>query len=232
MTFPTLNLTLSRRRHYEMEENSEYFPTGLTVEQQRLRELLLAEIPFYNEVRSKQLGPSLYDIQVGIAIYKILALEGMNIRTAADDGFWRFLSLKIIPDLVKSRWSDGSAVRFWKGRSRIWLRAMWWTIHLTWQGTEEATKAVLKTVTTDTVVQLVERPGRAGFRIELTRALFMERITRKPTQDQFRAVMKLNTAKVLVIEPSCYLGGIEGYAKALFTEAGCLDTRLDHTTEA
>ncbi|MCW8275513.1 hypothetical protein IMF27_07205 [Pseudomonas sp. PCH199] len=231
MTFPTLNLTLSRRRYEEMVVNNEFLPTGLTAEQQRLRGLLLAEIPFYKDGRDKKLGAGLYDIEVGNILYRILASEGMSLRTAADDGFWRFLSLKLVPDLVKSRWENGSAVRYWQGRSRIWLRATWWTVHLTWQGTEEATKAVLKTVTTDTVVQLVERPGRSGFRVELTRSLFMERYLRKPSQDQFRAVMKLNTAKVLVVEPSCCEGGLEGYAKALFNEAGCLDTRLQLKTE-
>lgn len=231
MTSPTLNLTLSRRRYEEMEANNEFLPTGLTTEQQRLRELILAEIPLYKDGSDKQLGAGLYDIEVGNTLYRILAAEGMDLRTAADDGFWRFLSLKLLPDLVKSRWEKGTAVRFWKGRSRIWLRATWWTVHLTWQGTEEATKSILKTVTTDTVVQLVERPGRAGFRIELTRSLFMERKLRKPSQDQFRAVMKLNTAKVLVVEPSCCEGGYEGYAKALFNEAGCLDFRIQPRTE-
>jgi len=229
--FPTLNLALSQRRYNEMEASGEFAPAGLTSAQQQLRERVLKEIGLYSD-RIKQSAVGFYDIVVGHALYKILSTEGMNIRTAADDGFWRFLSLKLLPDLVKSRWDNGSAVRFWKGRSRIWLRAMWWTIHLTWQGTEEKTKSVLETATTDTVMQLIERPGRAGFRIELTRALFAERSIRKISQSQFRAIMKLNTAKVLVIEPSCHEGGVKGYVRTLFIEIGCFDTTTAATTEA
>ena len=194
----------------------------MTVDEQRLRDLILSEIYFFKESKETKSSVGLYDIEIGNALYRILAAEGMDVRTAANDDFWRFLSIRLLPDLVKSRWKNGPAVRFWKGRSRIWLRAMWWTVHLTWQGSEQATKSVLVNVTTDTVVQLVERPGRAGFRIELTRSLFMERRKRKPSQSQFRAIMKLNTAKILVIEPSCFEDGFEGYARMLFSEAGCI----------
>lgn len=223
MTLPTLNLSLSRRRYDDMESSGDFTPSGLTKEHQDLRASILTEIPLYSQRPEQQTSAGTYDIEVGLALYRILAIHGMNQRSAADDGLWRFLSVRLLPDLVAARWGKSAAARYWKGRSRIWLRAMWWMVHLAWQGTEDDTRASLRTVTTDTVVQLVERPGRAGFRVELTRSLFTERKLRKPSQDQFRAIMKLNTAKVLVVEPSLFMGGVAGYAKALFTEAGCHD---------
>src|SRR5690606_6422598 len=106
--------------------------------------------------------------------------------------------------------------------SRIWLRAMWWTVHLTWQGAEESTRKVLEGVTTDTVVQLVERPGKGGFRVDLTRDLFKKRWIYKPSQEQFRAIMKLNTAQIVLKEPLFCEGGVSGYVDALFSDVGCI----------
>ena len=122
---------------------------------------------------------------------------------------------------MKNRWDSAPPVRYWKGRSRIWLRALWWTVHLTWQGNEENTRKVLESVTTDTVVQLVERPGKGGFRIDLTRLIFGMRWLRKPSQDQFRAIMKLNTAQIVLKEPVFCEGGLFGYVDALFADVGC-----------
>jgi len=42
----------------------------------------------------------------------------------------------------------------------------------------------------------------------------------KSSDDLFRVVMKLNTAKLLVLDPALYLGGEEAYAKSLFRDAG------------
>ncbi|MNR31467.1 hypothetical protein D3C85_1489790 [compost metagenome] len=108
---------------------------------------------------------------------------------------------------------------------------MWWTVHLTWQGSEEKTRKVLENVTTDTVVQLVERPGKGGFRIDLTRLIFRMRRLRNPSQDQFRAIMKLNTAQIVLKEPVFCAGGLFGYVDALFADVGCAPIDLDSSHE-
>ncbi|MGE8359225.1 hypothetical protein [Pseudomonas sp.] len=222
MSFPALNLKLSQRRFDEMVRSDAFVPDVSNPEMQDLRDQLLALVSLYEPTaRSNISGPGAYDIQVGLALYRVLAAAGMDIRTAADDGWWRFLSLRVLPDLVRSRWDSAPPVRFWKGRSRIWLRAMWWTVHLTWQGSEEKTRDVLGSVTTDTVVQLVERPGKGGFRIDLTRMIFETRRLRKPSQDQFRAIMKLNTAQIVLKEPLLCDGGLRAYVDVLFSDVGC-----------
>jgi hypothetical protein len=231
MSFPTLNLKLSQRQFDGMVKNDAFLPDISNPEMEEIRRKLLAIVSLYDPISSSHAsGPGAYDIKVGLALYRVLAEAGMDVRTAADDGWWRFLSLRVLPDLVKSRWDSAPPVRFWKGRSRIWLRAMWWTVHLTWQGSEEDTRKVLESVTTDTVVQLVERPGKGGFRIDLTRLIFQKRRLRKPSQEQFRAIMKLNTAQIVLKEPQFCEGGLSGYVDALFTDVGCapIDLNDDH----
>lgn len=228
MSFPTLNLKLSQRHFDEMVKSDAFLPDISSPEMEEVRRQLLTIVSLYDSTaRSNVSGPGAYDMKVGLALYRVLAEAGMDIRTAADDGWWRFLSLRVLPDLVKSRWDSAPPVRYWKGRSRIWLRAMWWTVHLTWQGSEESTRKVLDSVTTDTVVQLVERPGKGGFRIDLTRLIFKTRRLRKPSQDQFRAIMKLNTAQIVLKEPLFCEGGLFGYVDALFADVGCATIDLD-----
>jgi len=231
MSFPTLNLKLSQRHFDEMVKSDAFLPDMSNPELEKVRRELLVIVSLYDPTaRSNASGPGAYDMKVGLALYRVLAEAGIDIRTAADDGWWRFLTLRVLPDLVKSRWGGAPPVRFWKGRSRIWLRAMWWTVHLTWQGSEESTRKVLESVTTDTVVQLVERPGKGGFRIDLTRLIFRMRRLRKPSQDQFRAIMKLNTAQIVLKEPVFCAGGLSGYVDALFADVGCapIDLNSDH----
>ena len=222
MSFPTLNLKLSQRLFDDMVKSSSFLYEVSSPEMEEIRHKLLAIVSMYDPIaRSNASGPGAYDMKVGLALYQVLGEAGMDIRTAADDGWWRYLSLRVLPDLVKGRWDSAPPVRYWKGRSRIWLRALWWTVHLTWQGSEESTRKVLESVTTDTVVQLVERPGKGGFRIDLTRLIFSMRWLRKPSQDQFRAIMKLNTAQIVLKEPVFCEGGLFGYVDALFADVGC-----------
>lgn len=211
MKWSTLNATLARRRHEDMTDAGQFVAAGLTADYAILRERLVESIPPFDS----DTGAGSYDVATGLALYRILGEAGMDVRTAADDGVWRFLSLGVIPEIVHARWPASPADRFWRSRSRIWLRAVWWLIHLAWQETEEQTRAVLTDVTTDTIVQLVERPGRGGFRIELARALFRERSRRRLSQEEFRALMKLNTARVIVTEPWFCDGGIQGYVREL-----------------
>lgn len=213
MKWSALNPTLAGRRYDEMAATHAFTAAELAPEYAALRERLLLAIPPFDT--QKDIGAGAYDVAVGLALYRILGEAGLDVRTAANDGVWRFLSLKVVPDLVAGRWGHLPEERFWRSRSRIWLRAVWWLVHLTWQGSEDQTQAVLADVTTDTVVQLVERPGRGGFRVELTRALFRERSRRRLSQGEFRSLMKLNTARVVVTEPSFCDGGVDGYVHEL-----------------
>lgn len=173
------------------------------------------------------------DYRFGLLLYDYLKKQsGFSIRVAANDGFWRFLSVIIAPDIVSQRWGKDNDSHFWSQPTRIWFRSIWWFIHLSWQGDIESTKQLLSCpyFTTDTILNFEERAGRKGTYVEAYRQIIkcyasvpkeiIKRSRGKNSDDLFRVVMKLNTAKMLVIDPALYSNGVEAYAKSLFKDAG------------
>jgi hypothetical protein len=166
-----------------------------------------------------------YDLLFGLNMYELLCSKyNFTPRLAADDGIWRYLSIRVVPDIVIRRWGINEG-RLWKESRRIWLKTMWWYIYLSWQGDVKSTHEILKGNTTDEIVQLVERVGPGGYRVNLTRKLMQ--LYGRMSDDQkkrgnllFRRIMKLNTAKVKVVEPSLYEGGVESYVRELFDNLG------------
>lgn len=201
-------------------------PIELTKSYEVLREDLLNAF----EISLKEVGIEGYkikgneykvDLYFGLAFYELLNEKyEWNTRLASTDGIWRYLSIKVIPDIVEKRWGLNPS-HFWKESRRIWLKALWWYIHLSWQGSTEATLKVIEKNTTDEIVQLIERSGSNGYRVKLYRQIMKQygnlnsfEKTRK--SGLFRKVMKLNTAQTKVIEPELVAGGIEVYVKELF----------------
>ena len=176
------------------------------------------------------------DVHLGILLYDYLwNTPGFNMRAAANEDFWRYLSVKVVPDVVSQRWGKDNESHYWSKPSRIWLRSIWWYVHLSWQGDIQNTARVLesKCFSTDTILNLEERTGRKGTYINVYRYImyYYSRIPqniidsynkRLPNKQDtlLRVIMRLNTAKVLVIDPALYLGGENEYAKSLFKDAG------------
>ncbi|MDB5937386.1 MAG: hypothetical protein JWQ01_4730 [Massilia sp.] len=213
MNWLRLTRTAASRRFDELSGDGAFTPGDLPLPYQGLRRELEILIPKFHDWPGSKIS---YDLEVGFALRRALENEGFDLRAAADDGFWRHLSLIVVPHIVLARWDDKPEDRFWRSRSRVWLRAMWWFVHLTWQGSERSTRAAVDGLTTDDVVQLVERPGR-GFRVDLCRALVRAAGEREPALRKFRQLMKLNTAKLVMIEPAFQQGGVEGYVRGLYT---------------
>ncbi len=178
------------------------------------------------------------DAHFGLELYEYLSKQKwFSMRVAADDGFWRFLSLKIVPDIIAQRWGKDNDSHYWSRSTRIWLRSIWWYVHLSWQGNLEATREVLECshFTTDTILNFEERSGRNGTYVEVYRKIIYyyskvndsdikinSRSKSQTSDDIFRIVMKLNTAKMLVVDPMLYKGGADEYAKKLFYDAGVI----------
>ena len=176
------------------------------------------------------------DVHVGLMLYEYLwKQKWFSMRAAANDGFWRFLSLKVAPDVVAQRWRKDNSEHYWSKPTRIWLRSVWWYIHLSWQGSLQATRQLLECdfFSTDTILNFVERNGRKGTCVDAYRSIINYYSKVNPdvvkqysrgkggkSDDLFRVVMKLNTAKMMVMEPALYAGGVEGYAESLFRDAG------------
>ena len=176
------------------------------------------------------------DCHMGLGLYKYFwSLEGFNMRHFCDDGFWRYLSLFVAPHIVAERWGKDNEAHYWKKNVRIWFRSICWYVHLSWQGSCEETQEVIDKpcFTTDTILNLEERTGRYGTYIGVYRSImyYYSHISRKVlsdfnnntsahSDDLFRIVMRLNTARTMVEEPDLYLGGAKEYAKSLFSDAG------------
>lgn len=176
------------------------------------------------------------DVHIGILLYDYLWKQpGFNLRAAANDDFWRYLSIKVVPDVVADRWGKDNESHYWSKPARIWLRSIWWYVHLSWQDDMTTTVKVLESscFTTDTILNLEERTGRNGTFINVYRYIMYyysripqtvledyDRNTKSQSDGLFRIVMKLNTAKSMVIDPALYLGGEKEYVKSLFMDAG------------
>lgn len=180
----------------------------------------LAEIGITEEELSQKNYSYQLDLRFGLKLYSTLNQKyGMSVRLASTEGIWRYLSVCVVPDLIDKRYGKDHPDRFWKKPKRLWLRVLWWYIYLSWQGSEEATATVLKDNSTDEILQLVDRCGRGGYRVELYRELMrkngeLDPIERRKKQ-LFRKMMVLNTARVQVIEPELTAGGNRGYIESL-----------------
>lgn len=165
------------------------------------------------------------DVEMGIKLYEYLDShkEWFNMRLASDDSFWRTMTVRIAPHLVAKRWGFDNIDHYYIKPRRNWFKAIWWYIYLSDPKKLYKTREVLlsKNFTTDTIEALVERPGSEGFNVKLCRKIveYYSRVSYNGSMSElFRSVMKLNTARTMVMEPALCEGGTEGYVKALFTD--------------
>ena len=170
------------------------------------------------------------DLKLGLKLYQLLP-PGKNFTEVQsnDDDIWRYISVRVMPDITYLRYPDpekqikesGGRLnhkRFYAATRRIWLKTLWWYIHLSWQGTEEKTFEVLKDNGTDNINKLIETPGR-GYRLPLFRSMMREYAANSPNRvKDFSAFTKLNNAKCVLVEPALTLGGVDAYAHKLFEE--------------
>ena len=168
----------------------------------------------------------LVDLRVGICLYQLLPLSNdFSVITANDDDIWRYISVIVMPDITYLRYPDPAKgdirinqKRFYCGTRRIWLKTLWWYIHLSWQGSAETTFEVLKNNATDNINKLIETPGK-GYRLSLYRNIIREYSETGPHKaKQFAAITKLNNVKCLSVEPELIVGGEKEYVKQLVLE--------------
>ena len=173
------------------------------------------------------------DEQFGMLLYTYLSGQNwFSTRLAADDGFWRYMSIIVIPDIVAERWGKDNDDHYWAKPGRIWLKQLWWYIYLSWNENESITRTIVESgnCSTDTILNFVERTGKKGTCVNAYRNIIriysripaekLSEYNKKRKSDLFRIVMKLNTARMMVMEPELCPGGCKGYAEKLFTDAG------------
>ncbi|MBR5296684.1 MAG: hypothetical protein IKU29_02305 [Parabacteroides sp.] len=168
----------------------------------------------------------LLDLRVGIKLYELMPPgNSFTVIQANDDDIWRYISVKVMPDITYQRYPDPkqgdiriNQKRFYAHTRRIWLKSLWWYIHLSWQGTADTTFEVLKDNGTDNINKLIETPGR-GYRLSLFRNMMLEYHRTGPHKvKDFAAFTKLNNAKCISVEPELTIGGVTGYAQSLLAE--------------
>lgn len=227
-------------------DNPQLLPTigdayeGLRRELTEFYEESVKQIP-KNDIRKEYL----LDVYFGISMYDYLNKQGwMNLREAANDEFWYYLSIKVIPNIVKQRYAkleNGVIVnmnvleeRFFKTPARIWLKTIWWFIHIAWQTNKEETIRLLTkpAFNIDVMAGIMERTGKDGMYVNLYKEIlkvygdlkdevrnnYKQYLSQGKTDTLLRAVMRLHTARVLVTDPCLYEGGIGGYVGDLFKE--------------
>lgn len=154
-----------------------------------------------------------FDLNFGLALYEILS--DLSPRDAANDDVWRYISVKVIPDIVHSRWGFQEG-RFYKENRRIWLKQLWWYIHLSWTGKAQSTYDILKNNTTDTIQSVVERPG-LGYNVRLYREIMLQYSKFEDRSRMLlRRIMVLNTARVKLLSPELTEQQVKGYVSSLF----------------
>lgn len=170
------------------------------------------------------------DLRVGLALYEIFLKDEFKLNPidANDDDIWRYLSVRMFLDITYLRMpkSDRFGVYFshdrvYKHTKRIWIKQLWWWIHLGWQGDVESTYEVLKNYGSGCISQVLERAGK-GYRVDIIRTLLKKtaerRLYSKNLQNEFMALMMLYYAKTFVIEPTLVDGGIDAFLDRILDE--------------
>lgn len=212
-----------------------------------IREKIVEEFKVSLDINEFRINYNL-DLRVGIKLYELLnPSSSFSIIQANDDDIWRYLSVCVMPDLTFIRYPNLSEdvdvlrevipdlsyaigiktekdslrmkkKRFYSHTRRIWLKTLWWYVHLGWQGDSSKTYTVLKNNGTNIIGHFIERPGR-GYREELFRCMLYNYSLLPEQKDSiFRAAAKLNLAKCVSIEPALAEGGEMQYSKGLFEE--------------
>ena len=120
-------------------------------------------------IREEDVKVKAYEVDYifGIKLYKLLTYKYcMSENEAGNDDIWRYIQLKVCPQIIKYRYGI-SEDRYYKMPTRMWLETLWWYVFLGWRDSEENTKEILKGNTTDTILNIIDRTGRYGYRKDL-----------------------------------------------------------------
>ncbi len=166
------------------------------------------------------------DLRIGLSLYSLLnTSNGFTNVLANDDDVWRYISCVVFPDITYLRYPTPAQgdirlnqKRFYSHTRRIWLKTLWWYIHLSWQGSADDTYKILEKNTVDNINKLYEQPGK-GFRLTLSRALMKEYSDLPDKKGKlFERIQKRNLVNCKTVEPALMENGESGYLKQLFEQ--------------
>lgn len=197
------------------------------------RDLRIKLIEDYNTLKVLHSDYKL-DLEFSLRLYSFLQ-NALNAKESffkesyySNYNFWKFISLFVIPEIVADRWGCNKDHFYGKG-VRIYPFTLYWYIHLSWQGNESATRAILEDFSTDQILQLVERPTRYGLNLGMYRCI-MAKYSKIPKKDRtiqkngknvnlFRAIMLTLSSKLCLFKPELYPGGVTKFVDMIFEKA-------------
>ena len=181
----------------------------------------------YSEYKEKNIEKYDLDLFLALDFYEFLNSQPDFNRTyESSNEFWKYIAICVIPDIIADRHGIDKEEYFHKKSVRIYPYALYWYIHLSWQGNRDDTYQILKNNTTDEILQLVERPTKIGINLELYRKI-MYTLSNLDKKDKytvandkkitkFRVVLMKNTSKLVLLRPEIYPGGLDKYVEMLF----------------
>ena len=225
MTIKYLTITESKIAYNAFIEAPSSFSPELDEDYMSLRKDL---VQHFNVIRAIDSKPYQLDYRFSLWFYDYIRnKEWFNNRLASNYEFWNYIALKVMPDLIFIRFNQtGDAKHYYNNGKglRIWPYTLYWYSHLSWQGDKESTEELLssKRCNTDTILNLVERPGSRGTFLKLYRKI-MYYFIHTDTNDidfipTFRNIMVLALAKTIVINPDFIKGGEDALAKQIVEE--------------
>ena len=219
----------------KIEQQYKYFLKYKTVDESKLDDNYLRIRKYmnnkFNEYKIKGYVKYKLDLYLALDLYEFLNKEkDFAPLFESNYDFWKYLAVYVIPEIVENRYGAGIEEKYiehyYKKSVRIYPYALYWYIHLSWQGDKEKTLQVLSDFSTDEILQLVERPSKIGINLELYRKIMLKyshvpkksRIITKNNKkiSLFRLILIYNTSKLTILKPELYPGGVEAYVNMLY----------------
>lgn len=166
-----------------------------------------------------------FDFEFGLGMYVYLRTKlGMTEADASNDDIWRYIQMKVVPDIIIKRWpfKNGmiNAKRLYKNPSRMYLKVLWWYIHILWDNDGLSTRTHKAQVD---ISQIIDRSGGSeGNSIELYKEILhvYGRVDQSKRTNLIERVLMLDASYRTVIEPELTSGGLHKYVVDLYKELG------------
>lgn len=173
-----------------------------------------------------------FDLKFAIKLYQYFSkanFSNFDEATASNYDFWRYICIKVVPDIIEKRHSFVNTYYYAKD-VRMYIPTLWWYIHISWQGDKDlnVTYNILKNFSTDYILNFVERTGVDGIYLEVIRTIFkyLSTLTPKQISDNkignqtlIRRLLIQNTAKTQFYNPVVE-DNVDEYVKSLFKSCG------------
>lgn len=222
MAYKTIKLEDIKRTYERFVDTRNIDVSILDQNYQNLRKACIEKYFEIKETSAHDTSPSflhLIDMNFGFFLYDYLNQQkDFSSKYESNYDFWRYFAVCVIPDIIADRWDITKSDHFFSKPTGIYPFQVYWYIKLSWQGSVEATREILKNNQEDQILQLVDRPSSIGVNLDLYRRIMykLSFIDTKDRQKVFRAVMLKNTAKLVNIRPELYEGGVDAYVDMLY----------------